>query len=421
MMRLFIISLILICAGNYSYSQDDEIEVEDTVWVNDKAANGLLNTPEVVDSIIRSQPLRKNEWIIGGLVNSVFHESIDSAAITISIDGKIVDVVYTREGVFRFISATQGMLLELSIDHPDFHSQDTTILLDDSRNYIVHFDLEPRYKILLRGRVFAGNLPLEDVDVEIKHAGESYRMKTLGCYYDSEDYWNCLYNGMFKFNLTTDNPDDSIQIFLSKDGMKTLKYGLTIHEYQGDIMHMKMIYDSNLPKIPFSNLNLKLGFPFTSYQSDWYLSLSYYRLINNSKLRRLAYGIEGNLFVSNITVMNSTFPGLEPASVDSSYIDGFIGPSVLFWFLPPEKRNFSSYAGMTFACNLKGMKLALQPFLGTRFFLDMNKAISFEVRYTEFNREIVHFSFNPYGSAHRYLVSDRLKKLLVNIGIQIAF
>jgi hypothetical protein len=51
----------------------------------------------------------------------------------------------------------------------------------------------------------------------------------------------------------------------------------------------------------------------------------------------------------------------------------------------------------------------------------MNKAISFEVRYTEFNREIVHYSFNPYGIAQRYLVSNRLKKLLVNIGIQIAF
>ncbi len=412
---------LLLCIVNYSFSQDDEIVVEGAFQKDDTAVSREIIAPEEVELYIRSQSLRQDERIIGGYVSSIFHESIDGAAIAFSIDGKVAEKVYTHEGVFKYIETHRGKVLDLTISHPDFHPQDTTILLDDSSVYILRVALEPKYKILLRGRVYAGNMPLEGANVEVRHAGESFQMRTMGCYYDNEDYWNCLYIGMFKFNITTDNLDDSVQLYLTMNGMKTLKHGMIIHEYQGEIMKLKMEYESNLPKVSLNNFNLKLGFPFASNESDWFVSLSYYRLINHLKLRRFAYGLEGNIYVSNIIETHSTFTPNLKATADSSYIDGFIGPSILLWILPPEKRHFSSYAGLTFALGFDKMKFTYQPFLGTRFFLDMNKAISIELRYTDFNRDIVHYTFNPYGNAHKYFVSERLIKLHANMGIQIIF
>ena len=55
-------------------------------------------------------------------------------------------------------------------------------------------------------------MPLEGVDVEIRHGMEKYTMQTKGCYYDKDNYWNCLYDGMFKMELTTTDPGDSIFI-----------------------------------------------------------------------------------------------------------------------------------------------------------------------------------------------------------------
>jgi len=226
---------------------------------------------------------------------------------------------------------------------------------------------------------------------------------------------------MFKQDITTDNPDDSIAIFLSMQGMRPRNYGLKISEYQGEVMELKMKYEANLPRVPLNNLNLKLSFPFLSANSDWYVGLSYYRSVNLTKFRRLAFGVDGNIYITTISDSHITFDGLDMATTDSSYIDAFIGPSILFWFIRPERRFFSSYAGITGAINLSSPQLTLQPFIGTRLFLDMNKAISLEFRYTEYKTNITHYTFNPYGSAERDESEALLTKLNINLGIQIAF
>ncbi len=407
------------CLG---YSQVDEIWIDsETDNFSDTTISRNYYSTEQVEKYVYSKAHVSGQFLIGGYISSIFHESVDSAKIIFRVDNKIIDSVYADNGLFNFILTEKGSLIDLTLIHPDFHQKDTSFLFPESEITILYLNMQPKYKILLRGRVFAGNMPLEGVNVEIKHSNKSYKLTTLGCYYDKEDYWNCLFDGMFKLNLTTENPNDSVYILLSKSGMKSYKIGMTINEYTGDILYMRMKYEPNLPVIPYNNLNFKISFPLLSLDNDWFVSLSYYRLINSSYLRRLAYGVEANMYVTTLSVTNNTFRGLDPSTVDSSYINVFAGPSVLFWFIPPEKRMLSSYAGCTFAYNFSNPALVFQPFIGTRFFLDMNKAVNIEIRYCKYNADVVHYTFNPYGSAFRYNVESTFDKLNANIGIQIVF
>jgi hypothetical protein len=411
----------MFCIVNFGYSQIDEIFLDNDSHSDDTIGVKLMLNNDEIEQYVKSLTHKAGEWVIGGFISSVFHESIDSAKIIFTLDDRKIDNIYSSDGLYSRVGLLKGHVLDITVSHPDFHPFDTTILITDPKIIILSCSLEPKYKILLRGRVFAGNMPLEGVNVDINHEGEHFNMKTRGCFYDKEDYWNCLYDGMFKFDITTDNPDDSVNIYLSMEGMKPLGTSFKINEYQGEVMELKMKYDSDLPVVPINNLNLKLGFPFISFQSDWYVGLSYYRLVNNSKLRRFAYGIDADMYVTTISVSHATFPGLNKAVADSSYKHGFIGPSLLFWMIRPEKRKLSSYAGLTCALDLNNTKLNVQAFLGTRLFLDMNKAICLELRYTEYNADIVHYTFNSYGNAGKYLVSEKLNKLNACLGVQVVF
>jgi hypothetical protein len=421
MIKLYSILCLMFCMVNFCYSQIDEIFLITDSQETDSTGSDLMLSPGKIKEYIQSQSHRQNEWIVGGYISSIFHESIDSAKIIIKVDNKKTDSVYSHNGLYSLISGIKGSILDVHISHPDYHPFDTSLLINNSKIMIVSCSLEPKYKISLRGRVFAGNMPMEGVNVKIKHENETFMLKTRGCYYDKENYWNCLYAGMFKVDITTDNPDDSVQIYLTQEGMKPVYYGMVINEYRGEIMELKMRYEPSLPDVPLNCINLKLAFPFISTQSDWFVSLSYYRLINGTKLRRLAYGAEGNLYVSNISVRHNTFPGLKQAIADSSYLDGFIGPSVLFWIICPEKRYFSSYTGLTCAFHMGNPEITFEPFIGTRIFLDMNKALSLELRYSEFHTDIIHYTFNPFGNAQHYTLTEKLDKLHACLGIQIAF
>lgn len=279
--------------------------------------------------------------------------------------------------------------------------------------------MSPKFKILLRGRAYAGNMPLEGVEVIIKHLDHQYRMTTLGCYYDKENYWNCLFDGMFKHEIIAETPQDSIQIFLLKDGMKTYEHHMTFSEYQGEIMQFRLKYEALLPKVPSNNINLKLSFPFTSFDDSWFVGVSYYRTVSN--LKRLGYGIEADMYITNVSVSHETFNELEPSIADSSYIKSFAGPSLLYWFIKPEQRYFSSYAGCTFSVDLSDPALVPQFFLGSRIFLDLDKAISLELRYADFEMDIRHYQFNPFGNARNYYENEKLLKLHATIGVQVVF
>ena len=186
-------------------------------------------------------------------------------------------------------------------------------------------------------------------------------------------------------------------------------------------MYLRMKYENKLPAIPCNSLNFKLSFPLLSFDEDWFVGISYYRSVNRQFWRRLALGIDANMYITTVSVIHNTFRNLEPATADSSYIHAFAGPSVLVRLVPPENRMFSTYAACTFAYNFSNPEIIIQPFLGTRYFLDMNKAVSLEIRYCEYKADVVHYMFNPYGSAFHYKVESIFDKLHANLGIQIVF
>jgi hypothetical protein len=403
------------------FSQVDVSETEVGFTNSDSTfISGRLSAAEIRE-YINSIDNKSNAGIIGGYIESIYHESIDSANVKVFIEGEQTNEIITDHGLYYFLHDHPGKLVDIEISHPDFHTFDTAFIITDEQSSIWSFQLSPKYKILLRGRVFAGKMPLKDVDVSVLFEGNKFTIRTKGCYYDDEDYWNCLYDGMFKKDLTAEDASDSIQIFLSKPGMKPLMYGMRFNEYTGEIMNFKMKYSSDLPYVPQNNLNLKLGFPFLSSDKDWFVSLSYYRLINQTSLRRFGIGVEGNMFLSTITVSHETLPGRDVANYDSSYVFGFIGPSALFWILKPEKRYFSTYAGCSFTFKTDNGRFVPQPFIGSRIFLDINKAVSFELRYAEFNSEITNYNFNLHGNASRYKVTDKFRKINFNLGIQVVF
>jgi hypothetical protein len=135
----------------------------------------------------------------------------------------------------------------------------------------------------------------------------------------------------------------------------------------------------------------------------------------------LALGLDASLIISTVTVKYPTLPGLNDASSDSSYVSCFVGPSALIWLLKPDRRYFATYAGCTFTLHTEDNVLGVQPFVGTRVLLDFNKALSLELRYVSYDLDVVHYTFNPYGSAHRYSMNEKFDEFLVNIGIQVLF
>lgn len=381
---------------------------------------GGISEKKIIE-YIHTRDIGDDVGIVGGYVESIFHESIDSANVEVIIDGHREKELTALDGLFYFGHSSPGKLIDIKITHPDYHTYDTAFIIPDEKYAIHFFQLIPKYKILLRGRAFAGKIPLEDVDVNILFENKNYNLKTKGCYYDDEDYWNCLFDGMFKQDLTADDAGDSIYISLSKMGMKPLNYNMKFNEYTGEIMHFKMKYTSELPYVPLNSVNLKLGFPFFSSGGDWFVSLSYYRLLNKDRLRRFGLGLDGNMFLSTITVSHSTLPGLDVTSYDSTYIFSFIGPSALIWITRPERRYFSTYAGCTFAFMMGKGSFVAQPFIGSRIFLDYNKAISFDFRYSEFSYGITYYQFNLYGNANKYKVTETYKKINFILGLQVVF
>lgn len=417
---IWLFSFLFLFAVN-GLSQENTRDTVGGFHIDDSAFFSSRLLEDEISKYIRSLDIGNNSGIVGGYIESIFHESIDSAQVIIKIEGKPVAEFYTRKGLYYFVHNHSGKLVDISILHPDFHVFDTAFIIPDRNYSVTFFQLIPKHKILLRGRVFAGRMPLAGVNVNVLFEDKEYNLLTKGCYYDDEDYWNCLFDGMFKQNLTAENTNDSIYISITRDGMKPLSYGMTFNEYTGEIIQFKMNYSSSLPNVPLNSLNLRLGFPFLSADRDWFVSLSYYRLLNNTNLRRIGIGLEGDMFLSTITVSHPTLPGRDIASYDSSYVFSFAGPSAMFWILEPERRFFGTYAGCTFSFKLDNGNFIPQPFIGTRFFLDINKAVSFEFRYAEFSSEISHYTFNLYGNASKEILREKFRKINVNLGIQIVF
>jgi hypothetical protein len=415
--------VFLVTVSCFCYSQDENEYPSSGFDEKDNTSYQKSYTEKEIRDYVLEIGKGTKSIPIGGLVASIFHEPVDSVRISLHIDNLLKDTILCYQGLFRMVvdEKDNGKKIRLNFIHPDYYPFDTSFICNTEKPVLLSIKLNPRFKISLRGRVYAGNMPLEGVRVEIRNKYHLYQMVTRGCFYDKDDYWNCLYDGMFKQDLTFDKPTDSVVILLNKEGMKPLSIAMPAKEFSGDILNVKMKYSSKLPVQSKNNLSLKLGFPFSSTENDWFIDLTYFRSLKIKSFNRLMGGFDVNMILTTVSVSHPTFPGLQESVSDSSYISGFAGPSLIFWLTPPENRYFSTYAGANAAFSLNKKGFAFQPYVGTLVFLDLNKAISIELRHVSYELDVVHYEFNPYGNAFRKAELKEFNEFLLNIGIQIVF
>lgn len=360
---------------------------------------------------------------ISGYVKNIFYETIDSVLVILKnpVDEKIISTCYTNIDGFFTIEADKKYYnenLKLICTKIDYRYFETYVKLD-SNLINLNINLTPRYKILLKGRIYIQSTPLENVNVKIIFDTNTYNLTTLGCYYDDENYWNCLYYGMFKTELITENPDDTIKIMCNKSGYKPLYYTLKFSEYDGTILKLKMKYADSIPDLGKNNFHLKFTNPFGN-NSRWFLNFSYYRNIKFNKFNRLYLGGEFSLNTKTMQVSIDGLPQyLNFISYDTSYMNYFIGPSALLSITKPERRYFSSYISLGFLYSSANNNFILQPSLGTKIFLDMQKSLTIELRYLNYDLKIKNYIFNYYGDAIPYYKIITDKSIIFTFGLQI--
>lgn len=362
---------------------------------------------------------------ITGTVKSTFHEFIDSTLVTAKIRGVVKDTMTNGSGSFmlRFPleSNRESEYIHLSFSRYDYKSFDTTIVISGSDNAEnIEVQLIPRNKILLKGRLYAGNIPLEDATVNIYFGYQIFHLKTLKCYRDEEGYWNCLYLGMFKTELVTDNPEDSVRLSFSKPGFKSQTYQLKFADYSGDMLRFKLRYADSIPDLPGKILCFKLTYPMGS-NAGWFIGLSFYSNLSPASLSRVRPGIDLTISSYRRSVSLVTLPGASAESYDTVYTDFFIGPSVLLYITKPYIKRFSTYAGTTFGLKPGSGEFVLQPFLGTRYFIDMRRSFSLDFRYLAYHISTKDYLFSFTGNAIESNQNIKVERILINLGVQINF
>ncbi len=387
----------------------------------------LVKPVEFCDSLIDAFPVNnssENEVILKGQLISIFHEYIEDAIIEISVEDKKYVTRSADHGLFGIAlpEKVKGEKLVTHIYHNDYRDLDTLVLINkefSQDNLII--SLLPKYNILVRGRVFAGSSPLEGINVTVKRNDIPVdTLITPGCFYDNDNYWNCLYNGMFISSVSTENITDSVHILLSGKGFKSLRHSFMFSEYTGNLLKLKMRYAPVIPDLSRHNLSLRLSFPFLT-KDNWFIDLSYYYRIPFKNFNRLAAGGDISLIFAAHTSQYSTLPGADEASVDSIYLNAFAGPSVIFWITSPDRRYFSTYTGISAGLSLLNRGVSIQPFVGSRVFLDMNKSLFFEARYLSYEMKVKEYIFSEFGNAVDYDIQVRKSDILLNFGIQVNF
>jgi len=362
---------------------------------------------------------------VNGIIKNNFHENVDSVKVLAEINSYSMHTYSDEEGLFTFKFPVGSNILtesiHLSFLKYDYKPFDTNIVVTkEDFPETLNIILIPRYKILLKGRLFAGNTPIEDVDVKIRHLDEFKQLKTMKCYTDEENYWNCLYLGMFKTEIVTDNPEDSIYLSFSRSGFKPQLYKLRFADYSGDILKFRMKYADTVPDLPGSNLSFKLSYPIGK-SSGWFLGLSFYGKLNNNMLNRFRPGMEITMSTYKRSVSLSSLPGASETKFDTVYTNFFVGPSVFFFLTKPHVRRFSTYLGSTFSLALSGGAFVLQPFIGTRYFIDMRKSVCMDFRYISYGLNARNYTFSYIGNAIGYNEKISVDRILINIGVQINF
>ena len=76
---------------------------------------------------------------------------------------------------------------------------------------------------------------------------------------------------------------------------------------------------------------------------------------------------------------------------------------------------------LVFSFKFNDAEFVYQPFAGVRFFLDMNKSISIDIRYLTYHFDAKRYSFNYLGNADSYDINKSDERLIINLGLQICF
>ncbi len=380
-----------------------------------------FDTEEILDYLSQIKK-EDNSIVIGGFIISVFREPIDSIKVKLYTipSQKLIAETYVENGLYSFQVSKKDLQesYRITTENIDYFPSDSVIQLKGKPQDVYAYSpvLRPKYKIALKGRVYAGNLPLEGANVLIEHNSNNYHLNTKGCYYDKEDYWNCLFDGMFLKEIVTKNVNDTVHLTIEKKGLRTIHDSFLFKEYSGKLLTYRMRYENMIPDIPSNQLSLKLAPPFLS-NGVWYIDLSYYRHIK--KLKRISLGIDGTTFIIPHTSEFNTFPNAEKGYFDTTYIATHAGPSVLFEVTAPNKRYFNTHLGMTYAFGLNQNKHFLIPFVGTKFFLDMSKSLNIELRYYRTGYDGIEYTFNPYGDPKPYTKETILESISLNIGLHL--
>ncbi|MCG8698707.1 MAG: hypothetical protein MI922_11700 [Bacteroidales bacterium] len=418
MIKKSIISILFLVQLCVLYSQDNLTtgfgDNSDTIR---RVLFDELHFYQFADSILKN---KQNQLVFA--LRSPFGEFIDTKEIKVEVNGKENNIKSHGENYFTVpINPGTNNSVKIEVNNVDYHLFKTQIEVSGKNDLVHHFVLKPKFKITLRGRVYAGNMPLEDVDVKVVHNNDTIFLKTRNCYYDTEDYWNCLYHGMYKCSITTEEVSDSIYVHLSKIGYQDATFAIKFDEYDGDILNMKIAYSKLLPSIYRNNVALKFTFPLIS-NDNWYAGFNYLYSLKLNTFERLALGLEGAILIKNHTEEYATFNGSDNARADTSYLLAFAGPSAVLWLTNPLIRNYSVYLGSSYVYLFNSGNMSFQPFLGGRFFVDLNKAISFDIRYLNYELDVVKYSFNPYGDALRTTETIKLQnQVLISLGLHIGF
>jgi hypothetical protein len=386
--------------------------------------------PDSLNMASYSDSLKKalNCDLLTGKTISVFNEVANDVKFYCAINDSQQRII-TPDSIGRFFiipDSTFSSLIRISLAAANYHSFDTIIEWNNYLNSPLILKIEPRYKISIRGRAFAGSLPVEEAKVEIIHNCDTFRTQTLSCYIDNENYWNCLYLGMFKHSLVFDRPEDTVYIAVSKEGFRTSILSFRCDSYDGTVLPIKLRYSKLLPQLYQNNIHLKISPPFLK---NWMVSINYEHLLKIGNSKRVGFGLEGSMLISNITTNLSTFRNISDlpdtsyytAKFDSSYISTMLSPQVFFLVNNPQRRNFAVYSGMCFPYNFNEKKIQLQAFAGTSFYLDLNKALVIECRYISYGLDVAHYTFNAYGNATRYTLYESFNKIIINLGLKISF
>jgi hypothetical protein len=417
-----IIACVFICKVSVCQTLDENSK--NTVTTESQLT--FFNADQLISYQDSLKKLFQSELLTGCFITSLNEIAGKVGFICIINDSLQIQINTDSLGYFYLIPP--GLLpatIRIKVSDKNYFDFDTTLSWESTASLPILIKLIPRYKILLKGRIFVGSLPVEDANVEIIHLSDTFRTKTLSCYIDNENYRNCLYLGMFKQSIIFNNPTDSIFISIKKAGFKTNNISMRCCDYNGNIIDLKLKYDLLLPKLNRMNISFKVTPPFFD---NWLVSLGYYQTLK-TKNNKFNLGLEGSMLVSNISTQFETFRDItnksdsiyQISTVDSSYLSTTIGPTIYYYFNNPLRRNFGIYAGLAVPFCFQSKKLSIQPYAGSRFLLDLNKALTVEVRYISYNLNVTRYNFNPYGNASYYIKNETFNKLILNIGLQVYF